>query len=119
MTYHWIECSITMFTEIRVKRFRYLNKRWLTININRIQLLKSTNPEIIKFSDGISRYSFNKSKSVLYLSFSVDRPLDSFIYHYNKDFEYYIENILPKSKNKESKNNVVLNYSIKEKTLLN
>ena len=28
MTYHWIECSITMFTEIRVKRFRYLNKRW-------------------------------------------------------------------------------------------
>ena len=90
-----------------------------TINIHGIQLLKSTNPEIIKFSDGISRYSFNKSKSVLYLSFSMDRPLDSFIYQYNKrDFEYFIENILPKSKNKESKNSLVLKLFNQRKNIV-
>jgi len=79
------------------------------VNIQKIKLLKSANPEIIKFSDGVAKYSFNKTKSTLCTYFSLDKPLDSFICSYNKrDFEFYIENIVPQANTKVPKNSVVL-----------
>jgi hypothetical protein len=79
------------------------------VNIDQISL-KPWNKSVVKFSDGLNQYSFNKKKSTLYQNFNLLKPLDSFVFDPNKikDLYYYIDNIVDQPQNKVSELSVVL-----------
>lgn len=78
------------------QKIQIFEEEMIPIDIDKVKLMDSKFPHIIKFSDGIKEYSFNKTKSVLSLKFSRKHPLDSFYFKINKDdLNYYINEAFP------------------------
>lgn len=64
------------------------------INIDNISLFEPKKEHIIKFSDGDNFYSFNTTKSTLYMNFDLSSPSDSFLYNFSRqDINYMIDNL--------------------------
>ena len=54
----------------------------------------SMKKHIVKFSDGLHDYSFNTTKSTLYMRFNLNQPSDVFQFEYNRiDIDYLIDNL--------------------------
>ena len=79
------------------------------IDIKNIELLQRSKQKIIKFSDGINKYSFSIKDSQLSKYFKLSSPVDSFDFSLNKkDLDYYIDYIVNKPKSKQPIDSVVL-----------
>ena len=64
------------------------------INIDNINISKTKSDHIIKFNDGEQSYSYNRTKSTLFMTFDLSEPCESFIYKFNKnDMNYMIDNL--------------------------
>ncbi|MDA8753577.1 NgoFVII family restriction endonuclease [Candidatus Marinimicrobia bacterium] len=89
------------------------------INNDKIELIEYKNDQIIKFTDKKQFYSFNRTKSILYQQFSLQSPLDSFKYNFNKaDIDFYIENIYPEIEEHVAIDSVILKlFSEKQKAV--
>ena len=80
-----------------------------SIDMNKIELIAANNDQIIKFTDKKRFYSFNRTKSILYQHFSLQSPLDSFKFNFNKaDIAFYIENIYPQTEEHVATESVIL-----------
>ena len=79
------------------------------IDVKNIELLKRSKQKIIKFTDGINKYSFSIKDSQLSKYFKLSSPVDSFDFTLNKkDLDYYIDYIVNKPKSKQPIDSVVL-----------
>lgn len=64
------------------------------IDVDKIILLKSSRDHIVKFFDGKNSYSFNSTKSTLYMNFNLAKACESFHYNFNKDdISFMIDNL--------------------------
>ena len=102
MIYHYVYRA-------KSQRINIFEREMLLIDEKNIHLLNSHKPHIIKFVDGRSIYSYNKTKSVLYSLFDIENPVDSFIFDFNRDdINYYIDLAYPKNEKNISKESVIL-----------
>ncbi|MFL3004675.1 MAG: NgoFVII family restriction endonuclease [Candidatus Neomarinimicrobiota bacterium] len=84
-------------------------ERMNEIDIRKIKIINIKNDKIIKFTDNINYYSFNKSDSQLYMNFNLSFPVDSFKFSLKKaDLEYYISHIVKKPKRKQPIDSIAL-----------
>ena len=61
------------------------NNLSLEEELSKIKKLNSRTNHILKFTDGIHNYSFNRTKSTLYMRFNLTSPADIFQFEYRKD----------------------------------
>ncbi|MBG28381.1 MAG: hypothetical protein CMI31_00025 [Opitutae bacterium] len=79
------------------------------INSYHLKELASLNNHILKFTDGLHEYSFNRTKSTLYMQFKRLEVMENFNFTFSSnDIDYLKDNIFDKPKGKSKNKKVIL-----------
>jgi len=79
------------------------------IELSKIKKLNSRTNHILKFTDGIHNYSFNRTKSTLYMKFNKLNILEKYLFNFdNSDIDYLKDHLIDKPRNREVNEKVIL-----------